>query len=199
MARKSLQASLHVDSEQGRESLPGRPLSERHLGCRPEGWQGRSLLLAALPGNLLPIYCAAILKLESLADPRRQEIALLSSDWKVFTLLLSDDLKRSFPSELTNAYLVGEKVFSIIRSMEMERKHNFGFVKVGSGTTAEVRLCYRHPDLSRFTVKLVNKTDEWDSKYSMPCDFRREVEVLDKVDRLAFGHCDGVCCWRRAF
>ena len=55
-------------------------------------------------------------------------------------------------------------------------------LKVGSGTTAEVRLCYRHPDLSCFAVKLVNKTDEWDSKYSMPCDFRKEVDVLDKVD-----------------
>ena len=39
-----------------------------------------------------------------------------------------------------------------------------------------------HPDLSRFAVKLVNKTGDWDSKYSIPCDFRREVDVLDKVD-----------------
>ena len=36
--------------------------------------------------------------------------------------------------------------------------------------------------MSCFAVKLVNKTDEWDSKYSMPCDFRKEVDVLDKVD-----------------
>ena len=55
-------------------------------------------------------------------------------------------------------------------------------MKVGSGTTAEVRLCYRHPCLSRFAVKLVNKSGEWDSKYSMPCDFRREVDVIENVD-----------------
>ena len=45
-----------------------------------------------------------------------------------------------------------------------------------------MRLCYRHPSLSRFAVKLVNKTEGWDSKYSMPCDFKREVDVLGKVD-----------------
>ena len=63
----------------------------------------------------------------------------------------------------------------------MERNPNF-LLEVGSGTTAEVHLCYHFPDLSRFAVKLVKKTEGWDSKYSMPCDFRREVEVLDKVD-----------------
>ena len=49
---ESLQGSLYIDSEQeSRHSVPGRQIHERHLGWRAEGWQGWSLLLAALPGN----------------------------------------------------------------------------------------------------------------------------------------------------
>ena len=42
-----------------------------------------------------------------------QDIALLSSESKIFTFLHSEAMLCSFPSELTKAYLVGEKVSSI--------------------------------------------------------------------------------------
>lgn len=61
-------------------------------------------------------------------------------------------------------------------------RRTLSLFKVGSGTTAEVHLCYRYPNLTRSAVKFVKKTGGWDSKYSRPCDFRREVDVLDEVD-----------------
>merc|ERR1712013_462257 len=82
---------------------------------------------------------------------------------KVFTVLIADFINKTFPPDLTRTYLVGEKV--------------------GSGSTAEVRLCYRFPKMSRYAVKLVNHSkEEWGSKYSKPTDLKTEVEVLEKVD-----------------
>ena len=120
--------------------------------------------------------------------PNPKDIALLGPNYKVFTFLLSDALKQSFPSDLTKAYLVGEKVYTIFffkfrwfHMAEVLRGQLFVF-KVGSGTTSDVHVCYRHPNLQRYAVKILNKSSEWDSKYSKPADLRREVEVLDKVN-----------------
>ena len=87
-------------------------------------------------------------------------LALLSPDRRLFTFLGAAAMEKQWPSAVTQRFLVAEKV--------------------GSGTTAEVRLGYRRTDFSKVALKIIQK-NVWTSKYSQPADMRKEVEVLADI------------------
>ena len=91
-------------------------------------------------------------------------ISLLSKDLYVFQYLDKDAIESSYPTAITQEYIVGEVI--------------------GKGTTSEVRVGYKEDingNYQRFALKMI-KTKQSNSKYKLPNDAENEIEILEGLD-----------------